>query len=68
MNSDVSLYVELPESLKKALDHFLDSRPDWDQDRTIKAALSLFLMQNGNSDSAALTYLNTMFSAEAVAA
>jgi hypothetical protein len=64
----ISLYVELPESLTEALDHFLDSRPDWDQDRAIQAALSLFLMQNGNSDSAARTHLNTMFSEEAVAA
>jgi hypothetical protein len=64
----ISLYVELPESLTEALGNFLDSRTDWDQDRAIQAALSLFLMQNSNSDSAARTYLNTMFSEEAVAA
>jgi hypothetical protein len=68
MNLNVSRCIELPESLDKALADYLDSRTDWDQDRAIQAALSFFLMQNGNSNSAARTDLNTMFSAEAVVA
>jgi hypothetical protein len=68
MDLNVSLYVELPESLKGALDLFLDSRPGLDQDRAIQAALSLFLMQQGKSPTASQIYLNTMFSEEAVAA
>jgi hypothetical protein len=66
MNLNVSRCIELPESLDKALADYLDSRPDWDQDRAMQAALSLFLMQNG-SGLATRTYMETMF-AEAVAA
>jgi hypothetical protein len=60
MDTNISLCVELPESLTEALGNFLDSRTDWDQDRAIQAALSLFLMQNG-SGTAARTYMETMF-------
>jgi hypothetical protein len=67
MNLNVSRCIELPESLDKALADYLDSRPEWDQDRAIQAALSLFLMQNG-SGPATRTDLDTVFSAEAVVA
>jgi hypothetical protein len=68
MNLNVSRCIELPESLDKALADYLGSRPDWDQDRAMQAALSLFLMQQSSSGSAARTYMETMFSEEAVAA
>jgi hypothetical protein len=62
MNSTVCLLTELPESLHGALKTYLDRHPEWDQDRTIAAALSLFLMQNSSDGNAARVYLNTMFS------
>jgi hypothetical protein len=61
MNSNVCLLTELPESLHGALKTYLDRHPEWDQDRTIAAALSLFLMQNSNDGNAARVYLNTLF-------
>jgi hypothetical protein len=61
MNSTVSLLAELPESLHTALKRYLDGHPEWDQDRAITAALSLFLMQNGNESNAARVYLDTLF-------
>lgn len=51
MNSTVSLLVEVPEVLHDSLKHYLDIRPDWDQDRVFAAALSLFLLQNRSADS-----------------
>jgi hypothetical protein len=40
----------------------LDSHPDWDQDRVFTAALSLFLLQNGDCDRrAARVYLDSLF-------
>jgi hypothetical protein len=62
MNSTVCLLTELPESLHGALKTYLDRHPEWDQDRAIAAALSLFLMQNNNDGNAARVYLNTLFS------
>jgi hypothetical protein len=61
MNSTVCLLTEMPESLHGALKTYLDRHPEWDQDRAIAAALSLFLMQNNNDGSAARVYLNTLF-------
>jgi len=43
---NISLFVELPEALHSSFQGFLDSRPDWDQDRVLSAALALFLLQN----------------------
>ncbi|MEO0489603.1 MAG: DUF2811 domain-containing protein [Cyanobacteria bacterium J06659_2] len=31
------------------MSHYLETHPDWDQDRVFSAALSLFLLQNGTS-------------------
>lgn len=62
MNSTVCLLAELPESLHGALKLYLDRHPEWDQDRAIAAALSLFLMQNNNDGNAARVYLDTLFS------
>jgi hypothetical protein len=50
MHSNVSLLVEIPEALHDSLKTYLELRPDWDQDRVITAAISLFLIQNRGSD------------------
>jgi hypothetical protein len=60
MNSNVSLLAELPESLHKALKVYLDKNSDWDQDRAIAAALSLFLMQNSQDAQASRNYLDSL--------
>ncbi|MGA7935705.1 MAG: DUF2811 domain-containing protein [Kovacikia sp.] len=70
MNSNVSLLIEIPEVLHESLKNYLELRPDWDQDRVLTAALSLFLLQNRGTDSApenphqrqaSRIYLDTMF-------
>lgn len=69
MNTTVSLLVEIPEVLHEALANYLEMRPDWDQDRVITAALSLFLLQNQsegaserlNHRQASRIYLDTLF-------
>lgn len=43
-NVNVSLFVEVPEALHQTLTTFLDTRPDWDQDRVFSAALELFFI------------------------
>lgn len=58
----VSLYAELPEELHEALTVYLDSHPGWTQNRVFCAALSLFLMQNGQCDrSINRIYLDSVF-------
>jgi hypothetical protein len=60
MNSTVSIFTEIPETLHESLKNYLESHPDWDQNRVLTAALSLFLLQNGDSDRrAARVYLET---------
>lgn len=70
MNATVSILAEIPEALHESLSNYLESHPDWDQDRVFAAALSLFLLQNGDSNSpeasrsyrrAAQVYLETLF-------
>ncbi|MBD2188190.1 DUF2811 domain-containing protein [Pseudanabaena mucicola] len=74
MSTTVSILAEIPEELHETLKHYLESHPDWDQDRVFAAALSLFLLQNGGSDrlsashnaspnyrSTAKVYLNALF-------
>jgi hypothetical protein len=70
MNSTVSILAEIPEELHETLRSYLETHPDWDQDRVFSAALSLFLLQNGSCSSAntsrsyrsaAKVYLNTLF-------
>ncbi|MEO1186350.1 MAG: DUF2811 domain-containing protein, partial [Cyanobacteria bacterium J06636_27] len=49
-------------TLHESLKNYLETHPDWDQDRVLTAALSLFLLQNGDSDRrAARVYLETLF-------
>lgn len=70
MNTSVSILTEIPETLHESLQGYLETHPDWDQDRVFSAALSLFLLQNGNSNTpeasssyrqAARVYLETLF-------
>jgi predicted TPR repeat methyltransferase len=62
MHTTVSILAEIPEELHNALTLFLETHPDWDQDRVFAAALSLFLLQNGECDRrAARVYLDTLF-------
>jgi hypothetical protein len=50
MDMPISLFVEIPETLHQSLATFLDTRPEWDQDRVFSAAISLFLLQNRSAD------------------
>jgi Protein of unknown function (DUF2811) len=70
MNATISILAEIPEELHETLGGYLETHPDWDQDRVFSAALSLFLLQNGNCEtagssrsyrSAAKVYLNSLF-------
>ena len=62
MNATVSILTEIPEELHESLKSYLKTHTDWDQDRVFAAALSLFLLQNGNSDRrTARVYLDTLF-------
>jgi len=45
MTSTIALMAELPETLHEALTQYVEKHPDWNQDRAIAAALSLFLRQ-----------------------
>ncbi|MUH01108.1 DUF2811 domain-containing protein [Scytonema sp. UIC 10036] len=62
MNTTVGIFTEIPEALHESLKIYLETHPDWDQNRVLTAALSLFLLQNGESDRrAARVYLETLF-------
>jgi predicted dienelactone hydrolase len=71
MDSPISLLVEIPEALHYSLGSFLESRPDWDQDRVFSAAISLFLLQSRTPEQdearsadhrqTARIYLDTLF-------
>lgn len=70
MNTSVSILTEIPEILHESLQGYLDSHPDWDQDRVFSAALSLFLLHNETNNTAESTdhcrqaariYLETLF-------
>ncbi|NJK27476.1 MAG: DUF2811 domain-containing protein [Coleofasciculaceae cyanobacterium SM2_3_26] len=68
--STVSIVTEIPEELHESLQTYLDNHVEWDQDRVFVAALSLFLLQNGDGYTqrayrgyrqAARVYLETLF-------
>ena len=65
MSTSVSILAEIPEELHESLANYLETHPNWDQDRVFAAALSLFLLQNGdrakNYRSCARVYLETLF-------
>ncbi len=41
----ISLLAELPETLHGELAQYIEKNPDWDQNRAISVAISLFLNQ-----------------------
>ena len=62
MKITVSILAEIPEELHESLKGYLESHPAWDQDRVFSAALSLFLLQNGDNDRrTSRVYLDTLF-------
>ena len=64
MQVTVSVLAEIPEALHDSLKDFLDTHPAWDQDRVYAAALSLFLLQNGQKEgdrTPSRIYLDTLF-------
>ena len=50
MNTSVSILAEIPEELHESLKSYLETHPNWDQDRVFAAALSLFLLQNKDTN------------------
>ncbi|MDJ1184329.1 DUF2811 domain-containing protein [Roseofilum casamattae] len=71
----VSILAEIPEDLHESIQSYLDTHPDWDQERVFSAALSLFLLQNGNGQTAetessyrkaARVYLDALFNVSAL--
>ncbi|MBD2021694.1 DUF2811 domain-containing protein [Leptolyngbya sp. FACHB-36] len=66
MNTTISILAEIPEDLHEVLTGYLESHPTWDQDRLFAAALSLFLLQNGECDQqAGRVYLDSLFQTSA---
>jgi Protein of unknown function (DUF2811) len=62
MNPTISLLTEIPAPLHYSLTQYLEDHPDWDHDRVLTAALSLFLMQNGAfNQGPSRVYLDTLF-------
>lgn len=70
MSTSVSILAEIPEELHQSLQDYLETHQNWDQDRVISAALSLFLLQNScsqtpksaeNYRACAQIYLETLF-------
>ena len=63
----VSFQAELPLPLQEAMASFIETCPNWDQYRLIKAALAGFLVQNG-VDSREITrlYVANMFRSDSL--
>lgn len=63
MEPSISVVVEIPEALHSALQTFLDACPEWEHDRAMSCALSLFLLQNKvtNNRETARIYLDSIF-------
>ncbi|MEL6160396.1 MAG: DUF2811 domain-containing protein [Cyanobacteria bacterium J06623_5] len=64
MQVNISVLAEIPEELHESLARFLETHPTWDQDRVYQAALSLFLLQNGQREgdqAPSRIYLDTLF-------
>ncbi len=70
MKTNVSLSAKIPEELHESLQRYLEENPNWDQDRVLAAALSLFLLQNSQNKveqspqtyrNCAQVYLETLF-------
>ncbi len=57
-----SLCADIPQILLEALQDYLAKHPDWDRNRVLAAAVSLFLLQNAEGDRrASKVYLETLF-------
>jgi hypothetical protein len=50
MSPTISLLTELPETLHSELAQYIEKNPDWDQDRAISVAISLFLHQGPSEE------------------
>ncbi|MBD2496697.1 DUF2811 domain-containing protein [Nostoc sp. FACHB-280] len=62
MNTTVSIFTEIPETLHECLQDYLQQHPGWDENRVLTAAVSLFLLQNADGDRrVAQVYLETLF-------
>ena len=64
MNNEptISIVQEIPEHLEASVQQFLKTHPKWSRERVDRAALSLFLMQNGSPDMKVNgTYLDALF-------
>ena len=62
MNATVSIEIEIPQELYDAYQKFVETHPNWDTSRVGSAALSLFLLQNGECDRrASRVYLDSLF-------
>ena len=61
LHTEITTVVNLAEPIRESVARYLDGHPDWDQDRLINAAVSLFLMQNSTDRRVAKTYLNAIF-------
>ncbi len=62
MKITVSILAEIPEELHESLKRYLETHSAWDQDRVFSAALSLFLLQNGETDRpTSRIYLDALF-------
>ena len=60
--TSVSILAEIPEDLYQAFQSYLERSPSWDQERVFTAALSLFLLQNGERDvNVSRVYLDSLF-------
>jgi hypothetical protein len=63
MNEPISMVADVKPPVAAAIAAYLDSHREWDCDRIVNAALSLFLLQNSNSDNTELArvYLEAQF-------
>ena len=63
MEQNIALSTELPESVFRALQAYLDEHPNASMDDVLATALSLFLLQNGQGDRREISraYLDGLF-------
>ncbi|NEQ53716.1 MAG: DUF2811 domain-containing protein [Leptolyngbya sp. SIO3F4] len=66
MQQTISTVVEVPEPLHLSIQDYLETHPNWSQERLTQAALSLFLLQNGvNQPHINGLYLDSLFGTKA---
>lgn len=62
----ISTNIEIPESLHMSVTQYIETHPEWSQERVMQAALSLFLLQNGtNQPQVSEVYLDSLFGSRA---